>query len=197
MFEYINGTLVQKDPTMAIIDVAGLGYQVLIPLSTYEKLPGLNRPVKLLTYFYVREDVQTLFGFSSPKERELFLMLVGISGIGPKMAITILSGASPEQFRHRIISGDVQALTLIPGIGPKTARRIIVELREKFVDLDEEALEGVEEVRSVKYSEEALKALTTLGYRRAESITALKKASRELEEDAGVEKILKVALTKM
>ncbi|MCK4447245.1 MAG: Holliday junction branch migration protein RuvA, partial [Candidatus Marinimicrobia bacterium] len=138
MFAYLKGLVDYKDPTLVVLDVNGIGYQINIPLSTYEVLPLKSKLVKLLIYYHVREDTQSLFGFATKEEKDLFLMLINISGIGPKMALTILSGATPAQFKNRIISGDVKALTLIPGIGMKTAKRIIVELREKFVGMDEE-----------------------------------------------------------
>jgi Holliday junction DNA helicase RuvA len=197
MFAYLKGILVQKDPTSIILEVNGVGYQLAIPLSTFEKLPHLNQPVKLLTYFQVREDLQALYGFYSREEKDLFLKLINVTGIGPKMAVTILSGASPEQFRNRIIAGDVRALTLIPGIGSKTAQRIIVELREKLVGDDVKIPEDMMPMFETGYNDEALKALISLGYRRSEALNSIKRAARELGPDAPVEKIIKAALNKM
>lgn len=197
MFAYLKGILIQKDPTAIILDVNGIGYQIAIPLSTFEKLPRLNEPVKLLIYLQVREDLQALFGFYTQEEKDLFLKLINVTGIGPKMAVTILSGASPEQFKNRIIAGDVKALTLIPGIGLKTAQRIIVELREKLVGDDVKIPEDMVSMFETGYNDEALKALVSLGYRRSEALNSLKRAARELGPDAPVEKIIKVALNKM
>lgn len=197
MITYLDGIVTHKEPTRVWLDLNGVGYELLIPLSTYERLPRLKERVKLLTHFHVREDAQTLYGFYSSDEKELFLKLIAISGIGPKMAITILSGASPAQFKSRIVAGDVKALTLIPGIGQKTAQRIIVELREKFSGADEPLPDGFDALFSGSISDEALKALLSLGYRRAEALNALKKASQELGTDTSVEAILKSALNNM
>ena len=197
MFAYLTGIVIHKDPTSVVLDVNGIGYQISIPLSTYERLPGINQSTKLLIHFQVRKDAQTLYGFHTEEEKNLFLNLINISGIGPKMAITILSGATPAQFKNRIIAGDVNALTLIPGIGMKTAKRIIVELREKLVGADDTVPGDFGVIVDSKYSDEALKALLSLGYRRTEALNAIKRALKELDADASVEKILKVALNKM
>ncbi|MCK4295375.1 MAG: Holliday junction branch migration protein RuvA [Candidatus Marinimicrobia bacterium] len=197
MFAYLKGLVDYKDPTLVVLDVNGIGYQINIPLSTYEVLPLKSKLVKLLIYYHVREDTQSLFGFATKEEKDLFLMLINISGIGPKMALTILSGATPAQFKNRIISGDVKALTLIPGIGMKTAKRIIVELREKFVGMDEELPEEVTGGAVSKIGDEALRALLALGYRRGESLNAVKKAYKELGSETSIEKFIKVALGKM
>lgn len=197
MFAYLKGLVDYKDPTLVVLDVNGIGYQINIPLSTYEVLPLKSKLVKLLIYYHVREDTQSLFGFATKEEKDLFLMLINISGIGPKMALTILSGATPAQFKNRIISGDVKALTLIPGIGMKTAKRIIVELREKFVGMDEELPEEITGGAVSKIGDEALRALLALGYRRGESLNAVKKAYKELGSETSIEKFIKVALGKM
>lgn len=197
MIAYLDGIISHKDPTQVWLDVNGVGYELNIPLSTYETLPRLKERVKLLTYLHVREDLQVLYGFASPAEKELFLRLIAISGIGPKMALTILSGASPEQFRERIVAGDAKALTLIPGIGLKTAQRMIVELREKFGGTTEQLPAGFEQMFTGSNLDEALRALLSLGYRRGESLQALKRAARELGPDAAVEAIVKSALNNM
>ncbi len=196
MFEYLAGIVKAKNPTGLVLDVHGIGYRIQIPLSTFEVLPDVEKAFQVLIYFHVREDTQSLYGFASAEERDLFLMLISISGIGPKMAISIMSGATPQQFKKRIIAGDVRALTQIPGIGLKTAKRIIIELKEKFTDADEE-IPGESEAALPRLSDEALQALLSLGYRRGESLTALKKAAGELASDASIEDIIKVALHKM
>lgn len=197
MIAYLDGLVTYKDPTLVRLDLNGVGYEIFIPLSTYERLPRLQERIKLLTHFHVREDAQTLYGFYSSEEKVLFLKLIAISGIGPKMAITILSGATPAQFKNRIAAGDVKALTLIPGIGQKTARRIIVELREKIGESDEQLPDGFDTMFGGNDSDEALKALLSLGYRRSEALKALKKAAQELDADTAVEVILKSALNNM
>ncbi len=197
MFAYISGKLFQKEPTSVIIDVNGIGYQINIPLSTYSALPATGQNAKLLTYYHVREDIQALYGFATSEEKELFLLLISVSGIGPKMAMTILSGTSPEQFRRRILDGDVESLTLIPGIGLKTARRIIVELGEKIGQTSEVVSGELATVTLGATGEEALRALISLGYRRAEALNALRKAAKELGDSAPVEKYIKAALNQM
>jgi len=197
MFDFLRGTLTAKTPTSIVLDVNGIGFQVNIPVSTYERLPALQTTVQILTYHYVREDIQALYGFITREERELFLLLIGVSGIGPKSAITILSGTTPRRFRDQITAGDVPALTQIPGIGPKTARRIIVELGEKF-GKDEALLPDDRlSVPAAGGGEEALKALLSLGYRRAEALTALRQAYQTLGPDAPPEKLIKTALQNM
>ena len=197
MFAYISGKLFQKEPTSVIIDVNGIGYQINIPLSTYSALPATGQNAKLLTYYHVREDIQALYGFATSEEKELFLLLISVSGIGPKMAMTILSGTSPEQFRRRILDGDVESLTLIPGIGLKTARRIIVELGEKIGQTSEVVSGELATVTLGATGEEALRALISLGYRRAEALNALRKAVKELGDSAPVEKYIKAAHNQM
>lgn len=197
MFAYLSGNLVMKEPTAVVVDVHGVGYWINVPLSTYEVLPPVNHPVKLLIYFHVREDIQALYGFATAEEKELFLMLINISGIGPKMALTILSGASPSQFKTRIRAGDEKALTLIPGIGPKTARRIILELGEKLGAVQEQPMSLSQSAPLREKGEETLKALLSLGYRRQEAIQAIQKAIQELGEEATLEQYIKTALNKM
>lgn len=197
MLAYLQGILVEKQPTSAVIEVNGVGYFVNIPLSTFEVLPPIKQNVRLLIHYHVRDDIPELYGFATREEKELFLMLITISGIGPKMAITILSGASPAQFKARIQAGDEKALRLIPGIGPKTAKRILVELGEKLGAVDTEMpLTGGSAALNAQ-ADEVIKALLSLGYRRAEAFAAVQKACQELGENASIEHLLKAALQKM
>ena len=197
MIARLKGTVIEKSTQRLLLDVGGVGYEVMIPLSTFYELPEPGKPVSLRIYTHVREDTLALFGFLTGKEKTVFTHLIQISGIGPKMALTILSGATPAQFRQRILDGDVRALTLIPGIGQKTAQRIIVELREKIGGPGDQLPEGFETAFSGQLSDEALKALLSLGYRRSEALKALRKASEQLGADASVEQILKSALKNM
>ena len=164
MIEYLHGTLVSKEPVSVVIDVHGIGYVVSISLSTHDALPAIGQDVRLLTHFHVREDVMQLFGFSSAEERALFRQLQTISGIGARTALTILSGINPAELRGRVLSGDVPALTRIPGIGRKTAERIIVELRDVFSRTAPPA--GGEGQAAASLRDEALLALQALGYAR-------------------------------
>ena len=133
MITFLNGKLVESLPTQVVVDVGGIGYEALIPLSSYDKLPPPGQPVKLLTQLIVREDAHTLYGFMSAAERDLFRLLINsVSGIGPKTALNILSGMNVPAFRGAVANGDVKALSQISGVGKKTAERIVVELRDKI-----------------------------------------------------------------
>jgi len=129
---YLKGTLTERAPTRIVVDVGGVGYEVLVPLSTSEKMPETGKDVKLLTYHHVREDADSLFGFATPAEREVFEILLTVKGIGPKVALGILSGTSVERFKQAVAAGDADTLATIPGIGKKTSQRIVMELAEKF-----------------------------------------------------------------
>ncbi|MEO8168486.1 MAG: Holliday junction branch migration protein RuvA, partial [bacterium] len=136
MIASLRGTLLAKSATELTVDVNGVGYSVSIPLSTYEKIGEPNTPVTLLTYLHVREDMLQLYGFSTEEERSLFKLLISVSGVGPRMAQTVLSGISANDFINYIRDGNHTALTRIPGIGRKIAERLVVELREKISKVD-------------------------------------------------------------
>ena len=136
MISYLRGNIVRKSPAELVIDVNGVGYSVTIPLSTFETLGETNGPTTILTYMHVREDIMQLYGFATEGERELFKMLISVSGIGPKMAQGILSGLSAPELREAIIRGNLAALTAISGVGKKTAERIIIELRDKLTKVE-------------------------------------------------------------
>src|SRR5882672_3396385 len=133
MITFLHGKLVEALPTQVVVDVNGVGYEALIPLSSFDKLPIPGGSVKLLTHLVVREDAHVLYGFMTAQERELFRMLINtVSGIGPKIALNILSGMNPTAFRGAVANGNVKALSQIAGVGKKTAERIVVELRDKI-----------------------------------------------------------------
>ena len=182
MINFINGKLVEKSSNLAIIENNGIGYNLNISGNTFQSLPQNGSEVRLLTYLYVREDQLTLYGFAGAEERNLFLTLISISGIGAKGALKILSGISPRRFAEVVAAEDVAFLTRLPGIGKKSAQRIIVELREKLPALTDkkEALPGIEK-ESV---EEVINALGSLGLSGYESRKALEK----LVETIGAEK---------
>lgn len=196
MYEYISGKLITKNPTSVIVDVGGIGYFINIPLSTYENIGQPDEHVKLLIYFKVREDDQSLYGFAVKAERNLFKLLIDVSGIGARTAISILSGASVNEFKQRIINQDVKALTLIPGIGKKTAQRIIVELSEKMPKLES----GDSSTKSIKIhaksqvADEAIRALVSLGYNKFAAEKSVTKAVEKLGEDTTLEQYIKTAL---
>ena len=131
MIAYIRGVLAEKDPTRVVVEAAGVGYEILVPLSTYEKLPRIGSETKLLAYHCVREDDEILFGFATADEKSLFTKLTSVSGVGPKIALAILSGSSVGEISMAIAGGDVKRLAAIKGVGKKTAEKICVELRDK------------------------------------------------------------------
>ncbi len=131
MIAYIRGTLAEKEPVRAVIEAAGVGYEVFIPLSTYDRLPATGGEVKLLTFHCVREDDETLFGFASPAEREMFAKLMDVSGVGPKLALAVLSGGSVGEISLAIASGNAKRIATIKGVGRKTAEKICLELKDK------------------------------------------------------------------
>lgn len=193
MISYLQGVLVAKSPTEIVMDVNGVGYAVHIPLSTFEKLDGLNQRVKIYTHLHVREDAMLLYGFATETERELFRMLISVSGIGPKIAQGILSGMDASELRRCITSGDASALTSIPGVGRKTAERIVLELRDK-VAKGADLLPGAPAAQ-VSARSEALAALLSLGYTRATAEQALRRVLKEAGEDEiSLEELLKRAL---
>lgn len=196
MIASIRGTLVAKSPTEAIVDTQGVGYSVNIPLSTYASLGGINSNVTLLTYLHVREDALQLFGFATEEERGIFKLLISVSGIGPRMAQTILSGITVPDLKHHIASGNLGALTTIPGVGKKLAERLIFELRDKIAKVETSAVfptPATDEQSQIR--SEALLALTSLGYSRPVAEKALLSALKELNgNDVGVEVLIKAAL---
>jgi len=131
MFNYIKGRLASKAPTQAVIEAGSIGYELMIPLSTFDALPAVDQEITLLTHFHVREAIQQLYGFMTTAERDVFRLLISVSGIGPRSALLILSGIGIKSFKTAIINGDTELLKSISGVGRKTAERIVLELREK------------------------------------------------------------------
>jgi Holliday junction DNA helicase RuvA len=196
MIASLTGTLKSKSPTEIVVDVNGVGYALSIPLSTYSTLGDINSNVHLLTHLHVREDAVQLFGFTTEPERQLFRLLISITGIGPKIAQGILSGISVTDLRQYITGGNVAALTAIPGIGRRTAERLVVELRDKLAKAETGlGTNVVEGDRNAPIRNEALLALTSLGYNRIAAEKALRMA---LNDSPGsqftVEELVKKAL---
>jgi len=194
MISTLQGTLVSKSPTEVVIDVGGVGYGLHIPLSTYEATGGVGSNVKLYTHLHVREDALQLYGFASEQERAVFRLLVSVNGVGPRMAQGILSRSSVSEFKNHIAQGNLSALTAIPGVGRKTAERLVVELREKVVRLEPETSlqAGAADPQSQTRSE-ALLALISLGYTRSVAERALRGAIQE-SGSSSVEALIKAAL---
>ena len=195
MIDQIHGMILKKTPNYAVLEAGGVGLKVLSTINTLEAMPAKGKKTLLLTYLHVRDDVLDLYGFQTSRERETFLQLIGISGIGPKLALTILSGISPDKLRNRVIAGDVAAMTAVPGVGAKTAKRIIVELKEKFTKADNDSLgfEELDQTMSGLYWD-ALNALTALGYKQKHSNQALDKIKQSGELKGELESVIKKAL---
>lgn len=194
MFNYITGTLTEKTPTTATIETHGVGYYIFTPLSTNQKLPEAGIRAKLLIHFVVREDAQILYGFATEEERELFRLLISVSNVGPKMAMTVLSGIGIRELRQAIVDGAVPTLSAISGIGKKTAERIIVELREKII-LDEQD-RGLGQLNvNERLLEDSLQALVSLGYKKQDAKAAIQKVlSGGTKEKMKVEELIKESL---
>ena len=186
MIAHLRGKLIEKDASRVVVDVNGVGYEVFVPLTTFSALPDRGSEVSIDIHTHVREDIIALYGFSSRRERTIFEKLMTISGIGPKLAVTILSGGSVEQLVGAIKRGDLPRLTAIPGVGRKTAERIILELKDKLQDFVESpAKSGVEA--------DVLSALENLGYNRALGESALARAANG-DRDAAFDVLFKRAL---
>ena len=195
MIVTIRGILTWKMPDEIVIEISGLGYACYISTNTYDNLPKLGEEVSLLTYFHVTENSQQLFAFAGVTERELFMMLIGVSGIGPKTAIVLLSAVSPDEFKRRLIAGEVSMLTALPGIGPKTARRIIIELKDKFVKLSADDLPREDSDVKPEVSD-AYDALLALGFQLKKIRNVITKVQNE-NKDLSTEEMIKLALTEL
>jgi len=190
MITQLSGRIVEKNPTYVIVDCNGVGYFLNISLHTFSLLPN-EEPIKIYTHLQVKEDSHTLFGFMEKTEREIFLLLISISGIGPSIARTMLSSLNPNQVRDAIASGDVAAIQAVKGIGSKTAQRVIVELKDKILKVQN--MGEVSPLSNNTTKEEALSALEVLGFNRRQSE---KVVDRVLSQDTSlsVEDIIKQAL---
>lgn len=202
MIAQLSGKLIQKQPSTVIIDVGGVGYDVTIPLSTFYELgePGVDVSLKIHTH--VREDTLQLFGFWTAREKELFLKLTSVSGVGPKLAITMLSGLPAPELIAAITNNDLARLTSIPGVGRKTAERVVVELRDKLAAISLEAHEAERAASrelaagDVVVREDTIAALIALGYPKAIAERAVSFAMRE-EGERAIEAVLKRALRRL
>jgi Holliday junction DNA helicase RuvA len=199
MITFLQGKLVDALPTQVTVDVGGVGYEALIPLSSFDKLPQCGESVKLLTQLVVREDAHVLYGFMTSAERELFRLLVQtVSGVGPRTALNILSGVSAASFRSAVASGDIKALSQISGVGKKTAERIVVELKDKMGAAGAWEVSGA--ARNLSASDQkvndAALALSALGFKQAEAYDAARAAQAVLGEQSTVESLVRACLKK-
>ena len=196
MIAFLKGKLAEALPTQVVIDVNDVGYEVLIPLSSFDKLPMPGGEVTLLTHLAIRDDAHVLYGFSTETERDLFRLLIRhVSGIGPKLALNVLSGTTPASFRAAVAHGDVKALSCISGVGKKTAERIVVELKDKLGD--EAALtSGAASTADDQKMADAISALIALGSKPKDAQDAIRAAITMLGPDQPVDALVRAALQK-
>ncbi len=200
MISYIRGELVDIQEDKIIVDVGGVGYGIYMPRQAITRLPAAGREVKIHTYLNVREDAMQLFGFLSKDDLEVFKLVIGVSGIGPKGGLSILSGMSPDELRFAVISNDTKAISKTPGIGKKTAEKLIIELKDKLsmedvLERGKDSLEYSQETsESVGVQAEAVQALVALGYGSTEALRAGKNV---IADGMTVEEVLKLSLKQM
>ena len=196
MISFLHGKLAEAGPTHVVVDCGGVGYSVFIPLSSYDKLPPKSGDVKLLTYHHVvaHEGTQQLFGFVTPEEREMFLLLISISGIGPKLGINILSSTSISTLRGAIASGDTKTLSALRGIGKRTAERLVVELKDKVGAATAFETKGRAPTAEEQKLTDAVLALVSLGYKQMDAHKAVLAAAEKGGPKASVEELVRAAL---
>ena len=196
MIGFLRGKLVYKAPPFLVLDVQGVGYEVEAPMTTFYDLPALNEEIKLHTHLVVREDAHILFGFSTEADRTLFRTLIKVNGVGPKLALTILSGQSAEEFHRCIQDNDTLTLVRLPGVGKKTAERLVIEMRDRLPDLVDSAISGSGKTAAAVPSagnpkQEAISALCSLGYK---PLDASKMVQNISVEGKSCEDIIRLAL---
>ena len=188
MIARIHGTLVDRHPGLVVVDVGGVGYEITIPLSTYRRLGEIGSPVELHVHTHVREDTLALFGFASRIEKDLFVRLVAVNGVGPKTAVALLSGLGAEDLMEAVRRRDVRRLATVPGIGRKTAERLLLELRDRLQSIAESRAAGAGQ----SAGEDALNALLALGYSVKEARAALARLDPALAAPDAIRQALKL-----
>jgi len=194
MIGRLTGTLLEKQPPQIVVDVAGVGYEVDVPMSSFYNLPATGEKVSLFTHFVVREDAQQLFGFLTQKERVAFRELIRISGVGPKLALSVLSGLSVDDLANAIAQQDVGRLIRVPGIGKKTAERLLLELKGKLADALPQV--GSAGLATAMVANDALNALLALGYSDKEALPALRQLPEGLTLEESIRQALKLLARK-
>lgn len=201
MYAYIKGKLIQTLPDAVIVEAGGIGYRIRTASGAFERIASVGEEIKAYTYLSVREDAMELFGFPTEDDLKVFQLLIGVSGIGPKGALGILSAMSADELRFAVLGDDAKAISAAPGIGPKTARRLIVELKDKF-DLEETFEHALSDAQPTAHTQagnavknDVMMALTALGYSSAEVMTALRKVP--VTDESDVEEVLKAALKEL
>src|SRR6266849_5512496 len=200
MITFLDGKLVSALPTQATVDVNGVGYEVFIPLSSYDKLPAVGQPIRILTHLVVREDAHILYGFMSAPERDLFRLLVNnVSGIGPKLALAVLSGMSVSNFKTAVVNSDIAAISEISGLGKKTAERIVLELKDKLgVAAAWEVASGAHApTPEQEQANEAVLALIALGYKQVEAHKTVREIQQSGKETKTAEDLVRLALQRL
>ena len=199
MIGQLRGQLLSKRPNTLLVDVKGVGYEVIIPLTSFYELPGEGSEITLKIHTHAREDALILFGFCSQREKDLFLKLISISGVGPKLAIAILSGAQVEELAQAIADGNLARLTAIPGVGRKTAERLVLELKSLVTPflLPEQIEAAREGGKPTALEEDVVSALTNLGYSRSSAEKALSAALRSAETERSFEEVLRNTLRRL
>ena len=196
MIGFLRGKLVHKAPPFLVLDVQGVGYEVEAPMTTFYDLPAINEEIKLHTHLVVREDAHILFGFSTEADRSLFRTLIKVNGVGPKLALTILSGQSAEEFHRCIHDNDTLALVRLPGVGKKTAERLVIEMRDRLPDLGDSTMNSTDKSGAFipavgNAKQEAISALCSLGYK---PLDASKMVQNISAEGKNCEDIIRLAL---
>ncbi|NQT24200.1 Holliday junction branch migration protein RuvA [candidate division KSB1 bacterium] len=196
MIAQLRGLLIEKSPTSVVLETGGVGFQVGIPLSSLNALGELGEEIQLYTYLHVREDTLQLYGFATKRERRLFLLLISVSGVGPKLAQSILSGITVDEFEHAVHGNQPAVLNRVPGVGKKTAERLILELQDK-IKIDSMSKSRMSANPALtQEGEEAILALVSLGYKRTAAELAVQKALSE-NSSLNVEALLRTALSEM
>ena len=194
MYAYLSGKLVEKQPVRAVLDVQGVGYELFISTSTFERLPEIGEVVRLATHFHVREDAALLYGFFSGREKQAFEVMLNVSGIGPRLALAALSVMRPDDIRACVMQGDEALLTRIPGVGRKMAQRMILELRDRFAAMEWPGPESEAGGPERSARTDALAALESLGYTRASAEKALRAIVQQHPSAETVEDMVRLAL---
>jgi Holliday junction DNA helicase RuvA len=200
MITFVEGVLEKVLPTMIVINANGIGYQILIPLSSFDRMPQVGSTLRIATHHHVREDAQLLYGFYSEAERDLFrLLLAHVSGVGPKLALAILSGMSLDQFKTAVISSDIVAISKISGVGKKTAERVVLELKDKLGVAAQWEAASLQQARGgkEKYLHDAILALISLGYKQVDAEREARKVLVTLGEATSTEEIVRETLKRL
>ena len=196
MIARLSGILIEKSVTQCVVDVHGVGYRVVIPLTTFYELPEIGQPVVIHIHTHVREDAIHLYGFHAQEEREVFELMISVSGIGPKLAVNILSGIAAGELIRAVTEEDLKRLTGIPGVGKKTAERMILELKDKAAKIGREASPGGTDTFKTgeQVKDDALSALVNLGYKGSAVKEVVDRIIREAQEPPSLDRLLKQAL---